>query len=324
MDLSGAVVGLHLHVVDKDLVDLAKLQHVLEHQVGGVGVNMDLVIGIGTHEQLAVAHGTQELQALVLVKGSVGLKEELVAVTELRALPVVVGLDLDTAESRIAGRAGGVKRSGEILDNGAAAKGCGDEVLEEDGKAKGAGVNHTVLLQNGQQIGRAGNGLIGLDDDGVERILGREFFLLALVGLGRDVAQDREDRALDGLTNGLEGNLDGTTEGKRDIGGRNGLVGRDKALGHATQDLRSDDAGVTAGAHEGAMGDGAGDGLHVSVGGKSRKLLGHRGERERHVGAGIAIGYGEDVELVDLLGLVGNGSRSDRKTGANGLCNHEW
>ena len=83
MDLSGAVVGLHLHVMDKDLVDLAKLQHVLEHQIGGVGVHVDLVVGIGTHEQLAVTHGTQELQALVLVKRGVGLKEELVAVAEL-------------------------------------------------------------------------------------------------------------------------------------------------------------------------------------------------------------------------------------------------
>lgn len=72
------------------------------------------------------------------------------------------------------------------------------------------------------------------------------------------------------------------------------------------------------------MGDRASNGPHVGIGGKGRKLLGHRGERERHVGAGVTVGYGEDVELVDLLGLFGNGSRSDRKTGANGLCNHEW
>ena len=310
--------------MDKDLVDLAELEHMLEHQVRGVGVHVDLVIGIGTHEQLAVAHGTQELQTLVLVKRGVGLKEELVAVTELRALPVVVCLDLNTTQGSVASRASGIKRGGEILDNSAAAKSGSHEVLEEDGKAKGAGVDHAVLLQNGQQVGRTGDGLIGLDDDGVERVLGRELLLLALVGLGRDIAQDREDRALDGLTNSLEGDLDGTAEGEGDVGGRNGFVGRDEALGHAAQDLRSDNARVTASAHQGAMGDGAGDGLHVGVGGKRRELLGHRGERERHVGAGIAIGYGEDVELVDLLGLVGNGSRSDRKTGANGLCNHEW
>ena len=72
------------------------------------------------------------------------------------------------------------------------------------------------------------------------------------------------------------------------------------------------------------MGDGAGDGFHVGVGRKGGELLGHRGERERHVGTSVAVGYGEDVELVDLLGLVGNGSRSDRKTGANGLCNHGY
>ena len=67
-------MGLHLHVVDKDLIDLTKLQHVLEHQIGGVGVHVDLVIGVGTHEQLAIAHGAQELKAFVLVKGSIGLK----------------------------------------------------------------------------------------------------------------------------------------------------------------------------------------------------------------------------------------------------------
>lgn len=61
------------------------------------------------------------------------------------------------------------------------------------------------------------------------------------------------------------------------------------------------------------MGDGAGDGLQCQRRRKSGELLGHRGERERHVGAGVTVGHGEDVELVDLLGLVGNGSRSDRK-----------
>ena len=324
MDLGGTVVGLHLHVVDKDLVDLAKLQHVLEHQVRGVGVHVDLVVGICAHEQLTVAHGTQELKALVLVKRGVGLKQELIAVTEFRALPVVVSLDLNAAKSGITGRAGGVKRSGEILDNGAAAKSGSYEVLEEDGKAKGAGVDHAVLLQNGQQVGRASDGLVGLDDDGIERVLGRELLLFALVGLGRDIAQHRENRALDGLTDGLEGDLDGAAERIGDVGGRDGLISRDETLGHAAQDLRGDDAGVAAGTHQGAVGDGAGDGLHIGIGGKGGKLLGHRGERERHVGTGVAVGYGEDIELVDLLGLVGNSSRSDRKTGANGLCNHGY
>ena len=280
MNLGGTVVSLHLHVVDKDLVDLTELQHVLEHQVGGVGVHVDLVVGVGTHEQLAVAHGAQELKALILVKGSVGLKEELVAVAELRALPIVVSLDLNATESRVAGRTGGIKRGGEILDNGAAAKRGGNKVLKEDGKAKGAGVDHAVLLQNGQQVGRAGDGLVGLDDDGVERVLGRELLLFALVGLGRDIAQDREDRALDGLADGLEGDLNGATEGEGDVGRRDGLIGRDETLGHAAQDLRGDDAGVAAGTHQGAVGDGAGDGLHIGIGGKGGKLLGHRGERE--------------------------------------------
>lgn len=49
--------------------------------------------------------------------------------------------------------------------------------------------------------------LVRLDDDSIERILGRELLLLALIGLGRDIAQDREDRALDGLADSLEGHI---------------------------------------------------------------------------------------------------------------------
>lgn len=127
-----------------------------------------------------------------------------------------------------------------------------------------------------------------------------------------------------GLRTAWKATLTARREGEGEVGGRDGLIGRNETLGNTAQDLRGDDAGVAAGTHQGAVRDGACDGLHVGIGGKGGKLLGHRGERERHVGAGVAVGYGEDVELVDLLGLVGNGSRSDRKTGANGLCNHGY
>ena len=38
--------------------------------------------------------------------------------------------------------------------------------------------------------------------------------------------------------------------------------------------------------------------LHIGIGGKGGKLLGHRGERERHVGAGVAVGYGKTLSLL--------------------------
>lgn len=113
-------------------------------------------------------------------------------------------------------------------------------------KPKAPRVDHAVLLQNGQQVGRAGDGLVGLDDDSIERVLGRELLLFALVGLGRNISQDREDRTFDGLADGLEGDLDGATEGEGDVGGRDGLIGRNETLGNTAQDLRGDDAGVAA------------------------------------------------------------------------------
>lgn len=70
------------------------------------------------------------------------------------------------------------------------------------------------------------------------------------------------------------------------------------------------------------MGDGTGDDLHIGVDRKRRELLNDRLERKGHIGARIAVGHGKHVELIDLLGLVGDSRDRDGKTGANGLCNH--
>ncbi len=197
-----------------------------------------------------------------------------------------------------------------------------DERLEEDGETKGTGVDDAVLLEDGQQVGGAGDGLVGLDNEGVERLLHRQLLLLALIRLSGDVAQDGQDRALNGLTDGLEGNLDGTAERGCDVGAGHGLVGVLEALGHAAQNLRGNDAGVATGTHERAVGDGTGDGLHVGVDGQNGKLLHDRLQREGHVGTGVSVGHGEHVELVDLLRLLSNSVDGDGETGANGLCNH--
>ena len=75
-------------------------------------------------------------------------------------------------------------------------------------------------------------------------------------------------------------------------------------------------------AHKGAVGDGAGNTVHVRVDRKCGELLHDGLEREGHIGAGVSIGNREHVELVDLLSLVGNSRNGDGKTGSNGLCNH--
>ena len=146
---------------------------------------MHLVVGVSAHEQLAVAHGTEELKCLVLVEGLLGLEEELVAVTKLGTLPVVVRLDLHAIKRAGLGVVGvGLEGGGEVLDLGGAAESGGHEVLKEDGEAEGTGVDDAVLLEDGQQVGRAGDGLICLDHEGIQRLLNTHAALLALVGLG--------------------------------------------------------------------------------------------------------------------------------------------
>ena len=44
----------------KDVYKRQELKHVLEHQVGSVGVNVNLVVGIRANEQLAIAHRAEE------------------------------------------------------------------------------------------------------------------------------------------------------------------------------------------------------------------------------------------------------------------------
>ena len=96
----------------------------------------------------------------------------------------------------------------------------------------------------------------------------------------------------------------------------------DEALGHAAENLARDDARVAARTHEGPVRDGAGDGLHVGIRGELVQLAHHGSQGEGHVGTRVAVGHGKDVQLVDVLSLVGNGLGGHGKAGAYGLGNH--
>ena len=238
------------------------------------------------------------------------MEEELVAVAVLRALPVVVELDGNL------GRDGGLGISGvhgglEVRDLAGLALDRVHESLEEGGKAKGTGIDNAVLLEDGQELGCAGNGLVGLDDQCVEHLGGRDVGLLELVGTGGHVTQDGEDGSLDGLAHSLEGNLHRAAERVRDVGGRGVVLvlGIAEPLGETAQDLGGDDTGVAACAHERAMGDRLGDVLDGGVLRERLHLLDDGPKGERHVGAGVSIRDRKDVELVDLLGSLGNDVR---------------
>ena len=239
---------------------------------------------------------------------------------ELRALPVVIELDLDLGGDVRLGVNGGLK----VCELAGLAGSGVHEGLEERGKAKGAGVNDTVLLEDGKQLGRARYGLVRLDDKGIEHVVRGDLGLLELIGLGGDVTKNREDGALDRLSDGLEGNLYATAPGVRDVSGRGVLLilGVDQALGNAAQNLARDDARVAAGTHERSVRDGLGNVLDGGVRGQGLHLAHHRVERERHVGAGITVGNGEDVKLVDLFCPVLNDLCGCREARADDGGNH--
>jgi hypothetical protein len=310
-DFCRALVGLEVHVVDEDLENLATLEHVGKDLVGRVGVHVHLEVWVLAHEQLAITHRGEKRERGVAVEGLVvGMEEELVAVAVLRALPVVVELDGNL------GRDGGLGISGvhgglEVRDLAGLALDRVHESLEEGGKAKGTGIDNAVLLEDGQELGCAGNGLVGLDDQCVEHLGGRDVGLLELVGTGGHVTQDGEDGSLDGLAHSLEGNLHRAAERVCDVGGRGVvlILGVAEPLGEAAQNLGGNDTGVAACAHERAMGDRLGDVLDGGVLRERLHLLDDGPKGERHVGTGVAVGNGEDVELVDLLGSLGNDVR---------------
>ena len=77
------------------------------------------------------------------------------------------------------------------------------------------------------------------------------------------------------------------------------LVGAAERVGEAAQDLRQDHARVAARAHERAVRDGLAHRHPCSV--AVADLGAHRLERERHVGAGVAVGDRVHVEPVQLL-----------------------
>ena len=292
LELLGALLGLQLHVVDEHLGNLAALEEVRQHLVGRVGVNVHLELRRLAHAQLAVAHGCQEVQRLGLVE-HVGIHQELVAVGELAALPVVDLLDLDLRS--------GVARKGQLVDERALlAREGGHEAVDEDGKAVATGVHHAVLLQHGKQLGRALHAGIRLLDDVGQRLIGRHLLLAGILGGGSGVLQHGEDGALDGLAHRVERHVLGLCQGRLDGLGANGVeaVG---AFAQTAQDLRGDDAGVAARAHERAGGDGLADLGGGSADGQLGQACNDGFQRQRHVRAGVAIGHGEDVETVDLV-----------------------
>ena len=123
---------------------------------------------------------------------------------------------------------------------------------------------------------------------------------------------DGEDGALGRLHHRLIGSLNALGERARQIKAVGGFLPL-HILGEAAEQQRSNDAGIAPSPPQqrssGNLRDLAGGDVIPSLG----KLLGRIAQGQRHVGAGVAVGHGEHVEIVDcLLMLVNIGGGADK------------
>ena len=279
----GPALVLGLHVVDLD--------HLQAAVRGAGGERHAGVLHVHVHAQRRGVADDEHGLALRLRESSSKYRA-----VESRALhdvldAVAVALVLDAAEVHLAGRCG--RRLRQRLAAHAV-----EQARQHDGDALAAGVDDSGLAQARQQIGRALHARLGfLDRDGEHRVEGERG-----VGLRRDgggLAHDRQHRALDGLGHRVVGRLRGAAERGAELRGTERIDALE-GVGDAAQHLREDDAAVAARAEQRRVGERLADRARPAGLGQGRV----RGaQREQHVGPGIAVRHGVDVDRVERLAV---------------------
>ena len=127
--------------------------------------------------------------------------------------------------------------------------------------------------------------------------VGLEAGVARVLGLLGELADHRQHRPLHRPAHGAVGGVARGAEGAADRGRveQSRLAER---LGGAAEDLGEDDAGVAAGAHQRRARQLLGERRAVG-GGRRLEHVHDRARRQRQVRAGVAVGNGIDVEVVD-------------------------
>ena len=288
----GKIVMLHLHVLDLGKLERAVFLRLCQGFAGDVRVDVDLEGFVVLADDDAVADGVevgaQRREVNVLVRlahdihrvegkcdlagvelGEVGLLADL-----LRPAIGLGGLDLHAAVD-------------------------GEHGLEHIQPALAACVHDARLLQDGVLVHGLRQRLGGRAD----RRFQDGFAVRAAVGRfhGRvgGNAGHGQDRALRRLHHGLVGRLDAAAQGHRQLLARAGLYAL-QGLGEAAEQQREDDAGIAARAAQHGRSRDIG-GLRQRDAARLAQIGCRCVQRHAHVRAGVAVGDGEDVQLVDLL-----------------------
>ena len=261
-----ALSRLQLHVRDLDALDRADGGACPERGPGIVRVDVRLQRRlVADHEQRIPEGREVALQILSF--------EPLALDDEARAVAVARSRQVHGVRRQLRRRCG----LGERLTREA----CGDPAHDLD-EARGSRVDDARRPQLLELPLRPCDSLVSVGDECGEQLRGG--IVAAALGLVGQLADDREDRPLDRLAHRGVGGVRCSSERRRNR--TVGLV----ALHGASDDLRQDHARVPPrseqrGAH------------HVVVARLER--LAHCAHGEQHVRAGVAVGDGIDVEVVD-------------------------
>ena len=304
-----ALLDLGMHVRDVQARDLAGGGEDRGRPLGLVGVDVDLERRCVADHEHAVADLLQRADERVRV-------EVVARDGEVRAVAVGRGLVLGMGHAR---------RRGVVLELGCIrAAQRGHDPGEQDRHAVPAGVDDAGVLEHGQQVGAALDARLAGRDRAHEDV-GDDLVLQVRLGVGAEaavahvrelgrrarghLAHHREHRALGGIAHGFVRALRRAGHRGRDQHRVHQLAWpRDQLLSGAADQLAEDDAAVAARPQQRGAGDRLDDLIApdlveraVLAVREAVDLLQHGAQRERHVVAGVAVGDGEDVEVVDLL-----------------------
>ena len=287
---------LQAHVLDLDGDEGAVVDGLVQCLAGVVGVDMDLDDLLVVHQHQAVAQGVQEGPEGLHIHVVLPLDDELGAVGEGDVVGVEVG-EVGGVLGLTLGSGGG---DGQILALQSQSHG-----LQSQQPALAAGIDHAGLLQDGVHVGGGGQSDLRLGDGGVMDELDVVVLPGGLGGLGGSQTGDGENGALGGLHDGLVGGVHAALE-RLSPHNAVGLGLALQGVGDAPHQQGQDDAGVASCApqHGGGSGLGGllqGGVLHLA------QVCGGGVDGHGHVGAGVAIGHGEHVQVVELLLVDFNG-----------------
>ena len=290
---------LHGHVLDLHRQELAVLAAVFQGLLRGEGVDVDLHDAALMDRHDGVAQRFQRLCESVQVKGGkvcLGIHQLQDKLGAVAVFQHAVGTEITGHHS---GGGDGIVDAGGVL-NGFAPQ-AGQHTLDKAHEAGAAAVHHTGFLQNRQQLRGAGQGALQLGQQILKTAHQVVEFVAVIFQILSAFPDEGQNGALGGGHDGLVGILGGAAESRREILEADGVLAL-KATGHAVDELGEDDTGIAAGRQQ----DRPGEPLHIVA--NTAQVLGHSvqaaAEGVHHIGAGVAVGNGEHIQVVDGVAVL--------------------